>query len=262
MKVEVRPIDTPKWHGKKGKESFTQPQSFEVLLNVNTGRYATGLTEEESVEYGKKLGVNLSDTFNPNQAHEFWGSTGGRVKLENNTMFLDTSKPLDFVRWKNMKASDQVANSMKEWKDGLWPDATHVITDESEEIEIKAVKIQQKAKATEIVSKMTQEDKLNIIQILSEKSMKGQSDSYITVELDDIIENKQEEFLRYAKLGKKELYVRAAILEAVHRNILTKEGSSIYYMSDRIGFDFDDTVKYFEDPQNQAMKIAILEKLK
>lgn len=262
MKVEVRPLNIPRWHGKKEKESFAQPQSFEVLMNVNTGRYATGLTEEEATTYGKLLGANLDDIFNPEQPHSFWGSSGGKIKLQNATMILDTKKPLDFVRVKNMKASDQVANSIKEWEDGLWPDATHVITDEAEEVEIKASKIESKYKAIEIASKMTPEAKLAIIQILSEKSMRGQSPNFILAEIDDIIEKKQEEFLRYANLDKKELSVRAQILEAVYRNILTKEGTSFYYMSDKVGFDLDDTVKWFMDPQNQNMKIAILEKLK
>ena len=28
MKVEVRPIDIPKWHGKKGKEAFARVKCF------------------------------------------------------------------------------------------------------------------------------------------------------------------------------------------------------------------------------------------
>jgi len=63
-KVEIRPLDIPRWHGKQGQESFTQPHTIEALYDHNTGGYATGLTEQEVEEYQKKLKVDLTSTFN------------------------------------------------------------------------------------------------------------------------------------------------------------------------------------------------------
>lgn len=261
MKVEVRPLDIPRWHGKKGKESFAQAHVIEALYDNEIGGYATGLTEEEAQEYGKKLGQNLSNVYDQNGPHEFWGSKMGRVKLENRTMIFDDTNALDYVRVKMMKASKFVANSMKEWKDGMFPEATHVIYDEEEEVSIKATKIQKKKKALKLSLELTQDDQINIIQILSDKSLRGRSQDFIDVEIDNILETRTDDFLRYAQIDKKELYIRAAVLEAIHRNILTKEGTSIFYMSDKIGFDFESTIEWFNDPQNQNMKVAILEKL-
>ena len=48
MLVEVRPLPEKKWHGKKGKDSFAQPKTIEVLYDEKLGAYATGLTEEEA----------------------------------------------------------------------------------------------------------------------------------------------------------------------------------------------------------------------
>ena len=62
-------------------------------------------------------------------------------------------------------------------------------------------------------------------------------------------------------MDKKELSIRSAVLEAIYRNILTKEGTSIFYLSDKIGFDFESTIEWFKDPQNQNMKVSILDKL-
>lgn len=262
MKVEVRPLDIPKWHGKTEKESFKQPVVIEALYNPNTGRYATGMTEEEQEKYGKLLKMDLSDNFNQEEPHPFYGSAAGRVKLFNNTMIFDTTIPLNFVKVQIMKASDDVANSMKEWEAGLWPDATHVITDEAEEMAQKATGIEKKYEAMELAKNLSPEAKISVIQILGGKSMRQQSPNFILAELDELITNKQEEFLKVAKLDNAELSIRAQVLEAEYRNILTKEGTSYYYMSDKIGFDFEDTVAYFQDPQNQNMKIAILEKLK
>ena len=53
-------------------------------------------------------------------------------------MIFDTSNPLDFIKMRVCKASRFVANSWKEFEEGLFPEATHVIFDESEEIEEKS----------------------------------------------------------------------------------------------------------------------------
>lgn len=259
--VEIRPIDSKKWHGKKGKESFTQPKVVEVLYDPATGKYATGLTDEEALEYGKRLGVNLSNDFSYDKPHPYWSSKAAEIRLENHTMVLDMEKPADFVKVKNMKASKQVANSVKEYEDGLYPDATHVIFDESEEVDLKASKIQTKEKATIIASKMSKDEKINIIQILSQKSLRGRSDNFVSVEMDTILNDQATDFLRYATMDKQEVYVRAAILECIHRNILTKEGSAVYYMGEQIGMDYESAVSWFKDPQNSKMKVSILEKI-
>jgi len=46
--VELRPIENVRWHGKSGKDNFAQDKSSQILYNPSTGKYATGLTEEEA----------------------------------------------------------------------------------------------------------------------------------------------------------------------------------------------------------------------
>lgn len=261
MLVEVKPVDRKKWHGKSGKESFSQPQGFEVLYDAEIGKYATGLTPEEAEKYGKLLGADLSDIFDHDRPHPFWGSQAGKIKLPNQTVIFDTSKPSDFVKVKNMKASKMVANSQKELDEGLWPDAEFVIYSEQEQVEIKASKIQKKNKCIKMLSSLTSEQQKDIAQILSQKSFKGLTQDFLDVEIDKLIADDPDEFLRIANMDKKETYIRAAILEAVHRNVMQKEGVSYYYMGDKVASDYEDTVKYFLDPQNQKIKVAILEKI-
>jgi hypothetical protein len=50
-------------------------------------------------------------------------------------------------------------------------------------------------------------------------------------------------------------------MEAIYRNILTKEGTAVFYLSDQIGYDFESAVEWFKDPQNQNLKVSILSKL-
>ena len=261
MKVEVRPLPLHKWHEKEGKDSFASPIVIEALFDTQTQRYATGLSEEDRKRLEEATGQDLSDKFDFDKPHPFWSSTAGQVKLPNNTVIFDTSKPLDEIKVKILKASKFVANSMKDYQDGLYPEATHVIYDEAEEVELKARKIEVRNKALAISLKMSPEDKVNIIQILSDRSVRNMSPNFINVELDKIINDNPVEFLKWAKMDKAQVYVRAQILEAIHRNILTKEGSGVFYMGDQIGYDIDDAVNYFTDPQNSKLKAIILEKL-
>lgn len=262
MQVEVKPIEGRKWHGKKGKESFTMPKVVEALYDAKTGRLATGLTEDEAKQYGKLLGgVDLSDVFSVEQPHPFWGSKPGMIKLENSTMVFDTNRPIDAVKVKLMKASKLVANSLKELEDSKWPDATHVIYDEEENVELKASKIALSDQCVVIKSGMTLEDKVSMIQILSSKSLRGRSLNFIEVELKDIIDTKPEDFLKTFNMGKEEVYLRATILEAIEKNVLTKEGTGIYYMSEPLGIDMDATLAWFKNPQNQKLKVAIMDKI-
>lgn len=261
MLVEIRPLPQTKWHGKKNKESFAQPKDIEVLYDNKLGAYATGLTPEEAEKYGKIMGVDLSSNFNPNEPHPYWSSKAATIRLPNHTLIMDTDKPIEFVKVKNCKASKKVANSMREWQEGKWPDATHVIFDETEEVNLKATKIALKNECVMMLAKMSDEDKANMVQILSEKTVRGRSTDFINVEVDDLIENKASEFLKYAKMGREEVFVRAAVLECIYKNILTKEGSAVFYMGEQIGFSTEEAIQWFKSPQNSKMKVAILDKL-
>lgn len=263
MQVEIRPLPIKKWHGKKDGESFAQPKSIEALYDDSIGGLATGLTKEEEVEYGKKLGFNIDNSYNPESAHPFWGSKAAWVYLVNRTLVLDDKKAIDYVKIKMLKASKRVANSMAEWEANIWPDATHVIFDEQEEVALKASKVEQKNKAISLLGKMTAQDKINVVMILSEKSVKNQSADFITVEMDDIINdsNKVKQFLELMELGRGDVTIKANIEEMISKNIITKEGGSFYYMGEVLAMDKGGLIDYFKDPNNQLMKTAMINRL-
>jgi len=258
--VEIRPVEKMKWHGKKGNENFTQPTILECLFDPTTGQYATGLDEPTRKRLEKVTGYDLSNNYG-DKPHPFWNSTTAKIKLPAMTSIFNTEKAIDEIKVHVLKASKFVANSLREYEEGLFPEATHIIYDEKEEVKVKASKIQRKNKARKLAMKMSNDEKINIIQILSFKSLKGRSADFLDVEIENLIEEQTLQFLDYAQKDPADVYLRAAILEGLHRNILTKEGNVVLYMGDKIGHNIDEAVKYFADPNNQTIKASILEKL-
>jgi hypothetical protein len=262
--VEVRPLPIEKWHKKDGKEAFAQPKGSQVLYDPRTGKYATGLTDEEAETWGKELGLDLSNKFNPAEEHPTWSQKAFNIRLPNETMFFDTSKVMDRIKVKNMKANKFVANSLKEWKENKWPDATHVIFDEADEADDKASKIEKRKKSIRLMDKMTPGEKASMVLILTGAYVKNKSNNFIDVALDEAIDEKAENlehFLTYASMDAKDFTLRGQILEALHRQVLTREGEAVYYLGERVGYDISDAVEWFKNPDNQKLKVSILEKI-
>lgn len=273
MKVEVKPIEIKKWHDKTGKDSYTVPKVLRALVDGDTRQYATGLDYinkefkdpdnakvqlTEAEYYAKLLKVDLSPQFIEGQQHPFWDSQGMKIKLENNTMYFDTENPMDYIKIKVMKASKYIANSMKDWEDGLFPEATHVITDEQEEIEVKASKVQIKKKAVLACNEISEDKKVQLILIIDGKNLKGKSSKFIEVELDKLIEKKASDVLRYLEMETEDVAIHALVLEALQKSVLRKQGHKFLYHDSVIGSDIYDVIKYLKEDENQDLKLRIM----
>lgn len=260
--VEVKPIERERWHGKKAKDAFQRPITIEALVSLRTGQFATGLTPEDRERLQGKTGYDLSPDYINETAHKFWNSPAAMVKLEHKTNIFDTNKPLDEIKVKLMKASDLVANSQKEYEEGKFPGALFVIYDEIEEVEIKASKAAVKRKVIIESAKLTKARKAELVQILLGISVRNQSDDYVDLKLDEAIDREgAERVLTLIQRDKARVGVHAMVLEGIHKNVLRKDGTAVYYMDDQIGFDVESAVDYFQDSKNQTMKAQILEKI-
>lgn len=262
--VEVRPIERERWHGLKGKDAIAGPVVIEALLSSTTGKLATGLTPEDRERLEKETGQDLSNDYNPNKIHPFWSTPAGFVKLNHGTNIFDTSKPIDEIRVKILKASDLVANSMKEFEDGAFPLAQFVIYDEREEVEVKAARIAIKRKVVIESDKLTPDRKAEIVQVLLGIPARNQSSNWLDLKLEEAIEHKDigpQRVLDIIQRDKKRVSVHALVLEAIHKNVLRRDGTSVYYMDDQIGYDVEAAIDYLSETRNQALKAQILEKL-
>jgi len=260
-RIKIKPIEKKKWHEKHGAESFARPVVIHALVNPNTGRYATGFEDdpEKQLELEQKTGLDLSPIFNLKKPHPFWDEF--KITLENNVMFLNLDNPLDEIKYLVMRKSKFVANSVEEYNQGLWPEATHVIFNEAEEVAVKAKRVELKQKAYKIAFKLSKKEKINLITIISGKVLSNHSDELIDVEMDKIIEEQPELLISYSNKSKEYLNTKALILTALNERILQKRGVAIYYMDELIGLDEEEAVKFLNDANNQAFKTIIIEKL-
>ena len=258
MKIEVRPIERKTWHNRTGKDSFTRPKTLQALVNADTLEYATGLDEEETKKYGEIFKQDLSKMYNPDAPHPFWDSKTPRIKLENHTMFFDTDKPLDFVKWKIMRDSKYVANSMLEYEEGAFPEATHVIFDEARANEVKASKIQIRKKAIIESNKLSKTRQVQMIMVLAGKNAKNESTDFLEVEIDKLIEKDAKAVVDFIMKDKEFVAMESLILECLQKNVLKKVGHKILYHDSVLGVDIYDVVKYLNDAKNQELKLRLL----
>lgn len=260
--IEVRPIEKERWHGLKGKDAITRPVTIEALLSGTTGKLATGLSEEDRERLEKATGHDLSSDYNANKPHPFWSSPSAFVKLEHKTNIFDTSNPLNEIKVKILKASDLVANSQKEYDEGKFPLAQFVIFDEREEVEMKASKASIRRKVIIEADKLPATRKAELIQILLGVTVRNQSNDFIDLKLDEAIDKEgPQRVLDFIKRDKARTSLHATVLEAIHKNVLRKDGTAVYYMDDQLGFDVESSIDYLQDSKNQALKAQIIEKL-
>lgn len=278
--ILIKPIEKTKWHAKKGHESFTRPHSVKALVDAENYVYQTGLNYKDKnytlngdkvteVQYYENLlKVDLSNQFQLDTPHPFWDTKAATLLLENKTMALDTRRPLEYIKYRIAKESKFVANSISEYDEGYFPEATHVIYDEEQEVEVQAKKIELIDTAKEKVNKLSESSKLSLILALTgdadftvAKNYKHKSANSVKVELNKIIERDPSKVVNFLGLGKDLIQGRAIIIEALQKNVLRKIGLRVMYFDAIIGEDVDDAVGYINDPKNQEFRVRILESI-
>lgn len=260
--IEIRPIIAERWHGKTGKDSFARPKKYRCLVDPNTGMYCVNLTDKEKeiiAPLAKDSGLDLVFTGNP---HPFWDeSTIPVLSLPDATVILDISKPIDLLRYKIARGSRFVANSTVEQEQGLFPDATHVIFNESEFVEVKASKIKAKNNAIKMLGELSLTKKISLLMVVAKENFKGKSEDAVDVRIDKVLQEDPILFLKHMNQDKEETYLMSIVLEALQKSVLIKKGLKISYMDSPIGVDEMGVVDFLKDTTNEELKQRIIEQL-
>ena len=238
--IFLKPIITEKWHGlhKVGRTKFQDTQDvIQVLYDRKKGALATGLDNDAETRLSSSLGVSLAN----NSANEFWHEF--KIKLMDQTMIFDTSKPMEELQVYVLKASKFIANSQKELDAGKWPNAKYVIYDEKTELEKQAAEVEIKAKAIDTFNKLSSEKKLDMLKLYG-KAAENSSNDFVYTKLYEIVENNPADFMRQATRSPEEIKVKALIFDLEKIGILRRKGTAYLYNDQQVGFDYEDTVKY------------------
>lgn len=253
--VEVKPIEYQRWHGKKSEESFHKPFLLRALVDRNTSTYATGLTASQEARLSQVLRADLSNSFNPDVPHPFWDlNILGAVKLENKTNIFDTSKPHDEIKVAIMKASKFVANSVQEYEEGHYPYAKFVIYDKTDELAKKEKAYVVRKNLIKRLDAMVRVKKEEMLRILMGNSYSEQSNDYIDMKVMECLDTfSLEEVQEILDRDERYNFVHALLLEALSKSVVRKEGQSVFYFSDRIGYNIAEAIQFLLDDNNSTV---------
>lgn len=263
MLYELRPIESDKWHGKKGqeRESFARAKKWEAAIDPLTGKYDVELTEDEIAYLEKKTSYNLSLTpLTDKKPHPTWNGPTGTVVLPQYTSFLNDEKPIDKIRLAVLKRCPMVAPSEAQLME--YPHATHYLFSADEKLEQDAVDANVAWEAGAEVLKLTRTEKDALILLMEGTNSAGKSDAFVNGKLRQFVEQKPKEVLKYARMDKELFNTRKLVELAVYQGVLTKDNGYYYFGSESIGFGQDEVIEFLLDPMNQGIKLSIKDKVK
>lgn len=259
--IEVKPIEKEKWYKNEKANFIIRPIKVQCAVDAKTRKYSFPASEDEIKELQERTGFNLDLNFKIGEPHPFFDSEVSHVQLQYGSNFFDTENPVDLIKIFILKGNDLIANSIEEYRNNKFPKAKFVIYSSNEEEELKASKQSIRRKAIVEMTKLTTDKKLNILLVLTGIDASKQSVDIIDSRLEDVIQNKPEQFLKVIDIKPEDLNTQALIKKLINARILMQEGTIIKYGDVVIGADMPSAIKYLLSPKNQILKIQLQEKL-
>lgn len=215
----------------------------------STGVIYTGLNEEDAKRFGEILNKDLSPL------SDFWHTFTVVMKGKEKT--LNLANPLQELEYKFLKGHYRVAQSLTDPNIGI---KDYYIVDENKEAEVINNKASLKIKANQLFSKLSTENKKDILKLYPGFSnMDTVSSEVVDARLYEKLESDPARFIEHAEDKKRDLKVM--LKDLVSASILKKNKSSYYYGTDFLGHDEDSTIEYLEHPDQQGLKIDLMKQL-
>ena len=265
MLITIKPIDKSRWHGLDSNTSITNDTSFTALIDSKSMQYAVDMTSEEIEEYGVKLNRDLSLHFKNGSPHEFWDSKTATVVLKDIPVVYETTTPLDFIKYRICRGSSIVANSLADYKNGLFPRATHYIYSEEEELETKTSRVKLKYSAIKSAMNSSRVLKDALCLLIGGRMTKGLSNDAVDITVDELIEAKTKEVVDFFKQSSEDkafLLTNAMVEEALYHNVLRKKEGGIHYFETLLGINVVETSRFLMQDINQPLSLQIKKAIK
>ena len=243
MQVILRPIGWNKWSGiLKYKNCFDDLGPY----LTRSGALYTGLTLEDEKRLGSILGLDLSR----NALNPFW--TNFRIRTSVNDIIFNTEDPLDELKYLFAKGHKRVKTSLLENK--ATADFVLINRDEEAKVENSFNRIKREA--------IKEFDKLTATEIRKALRLFGYNADSMSAEVAEnrlytFIEANPQKFMdRWVNNKSRE--IEALIETAISKNIIRRNKNIYKYGSEIIGNSLEDTVNYLMSPNNQDIRLAVM----
>lgn len=270
-KVEIKMVDKYRSGFKKDHDGSTLYTGCKIMFQCPTNQYdrlIPILTEEEQRFFEEKMGLekNSMSFNNRTSPNNFWKTF--RVALDKKGRVLDLNDPEDNITWRVLKASNVVANTQDEIN--VLQHSFYMVTDtEKDEVSMKlANRYEEASKLFASISK-SDNKMINVLRVLGKQIQADAPTKWLKSEIVKIIEQKAktpgtlttEDFIRVA--SDPNIDTRIFILDAMEIGEVYSEGATYKLRSgDVIGYDFEQTLTYFNNPKNQQIKLLIADRIK
>ena len=244
MKVVLRPMRQDSWSGIiKYKNCY---EDIGTYLTRSGTRY-TGLTPEDAKRLGEKLGYDLG------QSSDFWKTF--YIRTTNRDVILETEDAFDELKYLFLTSHKRVKNSLFENK----ATANFVLVNQDEEAKKDNMFGKVKRQAIREFDKMSMDEMRKCLRLYG-KSAEEVSSEIVENRLFDLVEGDPQGFINkwVNNTSRETQYI---IERAISMNIIRKNKRIYNYGTDTIGHGLEDAVNYLLDPQNQDVKIAIIQQI-
>jgi hypothetical protein len=243
MQVILRPIGWNKWSGiLKYKNCFDDLGPY----LTRSGAMYTGLTMEDEKRLGSLLGLDLSRS----STNPFW--VNFRIRTSVNDIILDTDDPLDELKYLFCKGHKRVKGSLLEQK----ATADFVLINRDEEAKVENSFNRIKRDAIKEFDKLTPTEIRKALRLFGYNA-ENMSSEVAENRLYTFVEANPNKFMdRWVNNKSRE--IEALIEIAISKNIIRRNKNIYKYGSDIIGNSLEDTVNFLMSPNNQDIRLAVM----
>jgi len=241
MIVEIKPLRKHAWSNvHKYARCFDDLQAYWT----RSGSIYTGLTEETAKRLSEKLRVDL------HPSSSFWDTF--YVRLGAKTVYLDTNKPEDELKYLFLKNHKKVKTSFTQHK----ASAEYIMINKEEEARRENVFNKIKRRAIKEFDNLSLEDMRKVLRLYG-FNVDTLGNEEVEKMLFNQVEENPEKFLKiWVDNDNRETMF--LIQDAISRNIIRRNKNIYRYGSDIIGRSLDDTIAFLEDPKNTDIRRVII----
>jgi len=264
-KIEVRPHIKPTAFIKDVNHlaSFLAPRAKKVYvtpIDRNTQRFKQLLSDEETKYLEPLLHRDLSIY---NRDHNFWSEF--QVILEKDTLTLNLSDPVDYIKYKILKANTQeICSDERLLKSKLT--YKYVLKDLDEAVHRDAEESDFEEKVWTLFGEIKKDrvKMLDFLRLSGRKVSDTSSDAFLISEIKKhYVKSSYENMLYFVNtLSSTDFELNVIISKAVSYRIIEKNRNKYIFQNEQIGSSLSQLVSYLKDPKNQDVLLIIEEQIK